>query len=121
MLIEVKSSAVLYEQRWITLSNKLKVVPFVITEAHRGKLLFEAVFIRHNSIQHASLQLDVPFDNQKLDINLLTHRDKLQPGSTETWSLMVKDFRGKGKKPRCWQPCTTPRLMLLCLINGFLM
>lgn len=98
VLIEVKSSAVLYEQRWITLSNKLKVVPFVITEAHRGKLLFEAVFIRHNSIQHASLQLDVPFDNQKLDINLLTHRDKLQPGSTETWSLMVKDFRGKGKK-----------------------
>ena len=37
----------------------------------------------------------MPWTNKKLDITVETFRDKLLPGSTETWKVKVKGYKGE--------------------------
>lgn len=98
VLVEIRSSDKTIYSKWLTISNKLKSIPLVITEDMRGKLSFEAIFIRHNSLNNIALELNIPFDNKKLEVSLQTHRDRLTPGSSETWTIAVKDLTGKGRQ-----------------------
>lgn len=98
VLAEIRSSDKIIYSKWLTISNKLKSIPLVITEDMRGKLSFEAVFIRYNSLNNIAVELNIPFDNKKLEVNLQTHRDRLIPGSSETWTIAVKDLTGKGRQ-----------------------
>ena len=98
VLIEIRNNDTLFYHKWHTISNRLRTIPFVIGEEHRGSLRFEAFFIRHNSLQHAAYDLEVPWTNKNLDIRIETKRDKLLPGATETWTLSVKDSKGIGAK-----------------------
>ncbi len=97
VLIEISSGEQLLYHRWHLVSNSRKTIPFVVKEEHRGQLRFEAVFVRHNSLQQATFDVEVPFSNKQLDIRLETKRDNLLPGAEETWTLLVKDYKGKGK------------------------
>ena len=95
--IEISSGENLLKQQWIKLNNNRKTISFVVEESHRGVLRFEAVFVRHNSVLHQSFDVDVPFSNKKLDITLETKRDKLLPGSQETWTIRVNNNDEQGE------------------------
>lgn len=43
----------------------------------------------------ASFDIDVPFEDKKLDISLVTFRDMLEPDQTETWELKILDNEGR--------------------------
>lgn len=92
-LIEISSGNKLIYSRWHT-TNKRKInIPLVIEEDHRGQLTFQAVMVRHNRQIVASKNLEVPFTNKQLSINLETKREKLVPGAKETWTLSVKGHK----------------------------
>lgn len=95
--IEISSGEQLLKQQWIKLNKSRKTISFIVEESHRGALRFEAVFVRHNSVLHQSFDVNVPFSNKKLDITLETKRDKLLPGSQETWTIRVNNNDQQGE------------------------
>src|SRR5438045_8096149 len=61
-----------------------------ITEADRGGIALSYITIKDNRVYTASARVDVPWTNKDLSIEWETHRDKLIPGSTETWTMIVR-------------------------------
>ncbi len=61
-----------------------------ITEADRGGIALSYITVKDNRVYTASARIDVPWTNKDLSIEWETHRDKLQPGATETWTMVVR-------------------------------
>ncbi len=61
-----------------------------ITEADRGGIALSYLTVKDNRVYTASARIDVPWTNKDLSIEWETHRDKLQPGENETWTMIVR-------------------------------
>lgn len=81
-----------YSER-IMLNNNVKKISFKVMEEDRGNLVFDAVFVKHNQKQEVSYNIAVPFDNMKLDVELNAERTNLLPGTEETWSVTIRDYK----------------------------
>ena len=82
-------------ERRITLNNNIQTLEYIVTEADRGGLNLQTAFIKENSYNVQDMHVSVPYDNLDLNVSLATVRDKLNPGDEETWTVNVKDFKGK--------------------------
>ncbi|MBQ3710624.1 MAG: hypothetical protein II887_07970 [Bacteroidales bacterium] len=82
-------------ERRITLNNDIQTIEYVVTEADRGGLNLQTAFIKENSYNTRNMSVSVPYSNLDLNVSLATVRDKLNPGSEETWTINVKDFKNK--------------------------
>ena len=83
-----------YERK--TLSDKVLKFSYKIKEEDRGRISFQAFFVKNNTINIEQQDVFVPYDNLKLDIRLDVERDDLQPGSKEKWNLTIKNFKDEG-------------------------
>ncbi len=83
-----------YSER-IMLNDNVKKISFKVMEEDRGNLVFDAVFVKHNQKQNVSYNVAVPFDNMKLDVELNAERTNLLPGTEETWSVTIRDYKKK--------------------------
>lgn len=63
---------------------------FPITEADRGGIMVSYITIKENRFYTQQAFINVPWSNKDLDISWETHRDKLLPGSKETWTMVVR-------------------------------
>jgi uncharacterized protein YfaS (alpha-2-macroglobulin family) len=61
-----------------------------IGEADRGGISITYLAIKNNRVYTEQAYVNVPWDNKDLSISWETHRDKLQPGAPETWTMIVK-------------------------------
>ncbi len=52
-------------------------------------------FSAYNSYQSGNLNIAVPYPQKQLGIETLTFRDKLKPGTDETWSFKIKGSEGE--------------------------
>jgi len=52
-------------------------------------------FSAYNSYQSGSQNIYVPYPVKQLEIETLTFRDKLKPGTDETWSFKIKGSKGE--------------------------
>ena len=82
-------------ERWITLNGDIQDISYKVTEDDRGGLRLLTAFMYENSYQIDGMSVSVPYDNLDLNVTLATLRDKLNPGSEETWTVNVKDHQGK--------------------------
>ena len=82
-------------ERWITLNGDIQEITYKVAEADRGGLEMVTAFVKENSYQTNSSRIAVPYDNLDLNVSLATVRDKLSPGGEETWTVNVKDYKGK--------------------------
>lgn len=66
--------------------------PFVvsISEDDRGGLVYSWLYVYQSRVYATSTMLNVPWSNKDLQIEWATHRDKLQPGEQETWTMTIK-------------------------------
>ena len=60
-----------------------------LTEADRGGLALQWITVKDNRVYTASENITVPWSNKDLQVSWETHRDKLQPGAKETWTMKV--------------------------------
>ena len=79
-----------------TISDKVLKFSYKIKEEDRGRISFQAFFVKNNTINIVQQDVLVPYDNLKLDIRLDVERDDLQPGSKEKWSLTIRNFENEG-------------------------
>ncbi len=66
------------------------IAKYSLTEADRGGIAFSYITVKDNRVYTASARIDVPWTNKDLSIEWETHRDKLQPGAAETWTMVVR-------------------------------
>jgi len=76
------------------LSKRNRSIEYTIQESDRGNLNLEIMYIMHNRIYSKRLNINVPWDNKKLKINIESFRDKLEPGSEESWTIKLEDYKG---------------------------
>lgn len=92
-LVIVKRGKTILKSERISLNNNVVKVSYKVREEDRGCLDFQVAMEKYNTeIQYIDY-VEVPFDNMKLDIVLNTERNKVLPGSEETWSVTVKDYK----------------------------
>ena len=83
------------ESGWKTINKEMKHWEVPITEAYRGGINLQIFFIHYNRFYSFDKQISVPYDNKKLDIQLITSRNPMQTGSQEEWVLSIKNKDGE--------------------------
>jgi TonB-dependent SusC/RagA subfamily outer membrane receptor len=79
-----------YKVTYPTVSNGEKFKNAIeITEADRGGVQMNYVFVQHNRIYNGNETFAVPWTNKQLKIQYETFRDKLEPGSKEKWKVKI--------------------------------
>ncbi|GAA3636814.1 alpha-2-macroglobulin family protein [Flavivirga jejuensis] len=78
----------------IQLNNNKKTISVPVTTEDLGGFVVNYSFAAFNSFQSGSSKILVPYPKTELDIETKTFRDKLQPGTSETWSFKIKGPQG---------------------------
>ena len=94
-LVMVKLGRKILKSERITLNNNIYKFSYKVKEEDRGRLDFQVALTKYNTENRHIDYVDIPYDNMDLDIVLHTERDKILPGGSDTWSVTVKDYKGK--------------------------
>ena len=102
-LLEITRADGVSARKWITLpevgnrgSNATVMdVEIPISESDRGGVSAQICFVKDGRFYNQQYFISVPWDNKDLKLTLETHRDKLQPGATETWKIKITGNNGE--------------------------
>ncbi len=78
----------------IPLSNNKKTIAIPVAKEDLGGFSVHYSFAVFNSFQSGTVAISVPYPKTDLEIETVTFRDKLQPGTDETWSFKIKGPKG---------------------------
>ena len=78
----------------VQLNNNKQTISIPVTSDDIGGFSVNYSFAAYNSFQSGSLNISVPYPKTDLEIETTTFRDKLQPGTDETWSFKIKGPKG---------------------------
>ncbi|MFS4467031.1 carboxypeptidase-like regulatory domain-containing protein [Maribacter sp. 2210JD10-5] len=79
----------------IKIKNGCESVQVPVLETDEGGFVVNYSFSVYNSYQSGSVYIAVPYPTTNLTIETNTFRDKIQPGTDETWSFTVKGPKGE--------------------------
>lgn len=98
------------EYRWLSSSASQSVVEVPVIADYQGKLSVRFTMVREGQFFEYQKHLQIPFSQKELDLQLISKRQPLVPGSEETWTVTVK---GIDQKPRDAE-------LLLCMYDASL-
>lgn len=78
----------------VPLSNNKKTIAIPVTNADLGGFAIHYSFAAFNSFHSGTQTIAVPYPKSELTIETKTFRDKLEPGTDETWSFNIKGPQG---------------------------
>lgn len=64
-------------------------IPVIATNADKGGIEVQHVFVKHNRVYSYDSYFSVPLEEKDLKIQLKTFRDKLEPGGKEKWTVAI--------------------------------
>ncbi len=76
------------------LNNSKKTIVVPVTKNDLGGFAIHYSYAAFNSFESGTQTISVPYPSTDLQIETLTFRDKLQPGTDETWSFKIKGPKG---------------------------
>ncbi|WP_282068882.1 alpha-2-macroglobulin family protein [Olleya namhaensis] len=79
----------------IQLNQNKKTVSIPVDKNDLGGFGIHYSLAAFNSYKGGSMTINVPYPKTELEIETLTFRDKLQPGTDETWSFKIKGTKGE--------------------------
>lgn len=95
MLYQIEHKAKIVSTEFIKLNNNQKLIKIPVEEKHRGNFSVHFVFIKDNRFYNITQEINVPYSNKNLDIEFMTFRNKLYPGSKEEWKIKIKGPKGE--------------------------
>ncbi|HAS41127.1 MAG TPA: hypothetical protein DCS93_11645 [Microscillaceae bacterium] len=95
VLYELEHKGKILKSEWLTLKKQQRLLEVPITEAYRGNVSLNYVFVYNNRLYNRAQVIDVPWTNKALDISFETFRNKLNPGAKEEWRLKIKGKKGE--------------------------
>jgi len=90
VLVELSAGIRIIQRNWLRVSHEKIKIPYLVQADDRGKLRCTFTYIRYNRLMNSVLDVDIPFTNTILDLQLETKRDRLTPGMKDTWTVSVK-------------------------------
>ena len=93
--ISIERDYQITENHTITLNQNKKTISIPVDKNDLGGFGVHYSLAAFNSYSGGSLTINVPYPQTDLEIETLTFRDKLQPGTDETWSFKVKGTKGE--------------------------
>ena len=94
-LVIIKKGIKILKTERILLNNNIVKVSYKVREEDRGRIDFQVAIVKHNTEMRRVDYVVIPYNNLDLDIVLHTERNKMLPGDQDTWSLTVKNYKGK--------------------------
>ncbi|TPV34196.1 alpha-2-macroglobulin [Paucihalobacter ruber] len=79
----------------IELNNSKKTIAIPVNKGDEGGFSINYSYAAFNSFDNGSLVINVPYPSTDLNIETLVFRDKLQPGTNETWQFKIKGPKGE--------------------------
>ena len=93
--VSVEKNHKTIQQEVIHLNNNKKTISIPVTKDDVGGFVVHYSFSAFNSYHSSSIHITVPYPKTELEIETQTFRDKLQPGTNETWSFKIKGPKGE--------------------------
>ena len=78
----------------IHLDNNKETICIPVDKKDLGGFVVHYSFAGFNSFESGVVNINIPYPKTDLEIETLTFRDKLQPGTDETWSFKIKGPKG---------------------------
>ena len=78
----------------VPLRNSKQTLAIPVTNDDVGGFAIHYSLAAFNSFLSATLNINVPYPKTDLEIETVTFRDQLQPGTEETWSFKIKGPKG---------------------------
>ncbi|MGF1558736.1 MAG: MG2 domain-containing protein, partial [Flavobacteriaceae bacterium] len=92
--VHVEKGGKVVDRRLIRLDNGAASFTLPINEDDLGGFGIGYSFSAYNAFQSGNLTIAVPYPVTDLQIETVTFRDKLAPGTDETWSFKIKGAKG---------------------------
>ena len=93
--VRAEQNGELFFEDDFTLRNRQKTFEIPVTKKLRGGFTIHAVFVNNNRMYSWKQQIEVPYDNKKLEIRLETIQTPLKPGGEQEWTLYLKGLDQK--------------------------
>lgn len=92
--VTVEKDHTVVDSMSVTLNNNSKTIKIPVTTADMGGFVVHYSYAFQNYFKSNVLHIQVPYPNSDLQIETLTFRDKIVPGTDETWSFNIKGPNG---------------------------
>lgn len=92
-IYEVFHEGKLVRRAWTPAGVTQFRVRVLVEEKHRGGFVIRFLQVRENRMYDERLLVNVPWDNQDLQLSFETFRDTLLPGAKETVKVRIQGFR----------------------------
>ena len=95
--IEFEHRDTLVQRFWTGPGRTQQLLKLAVTEAMRGGFTLHVTQVRDNHGYLHSRAIGVPWSNKELDVKWETFRSRLEPGSRETWTAVIKPKLASGE------------------------
>ncbi|WP_313791481.1 alpha-2-macroglobulin family protein [Lacinutrix neustonica] len=92
--VEVEKDHDIINTYVIVLNANKKTIRIPVTDKDLGGFAVHYSFAAFNSFQSSTIHINVPYPKTDLEIETVTFRDKLKPGTDETWTFKIKGPKG---------------------------
>jgi uncharacterized protein YfaS (alpha-2-macroglobulin family) len=91
---EIYRSGHLVSRRTLVSGRDPALIEIPVREEDRGGFSARLSLVRDHQFMRVEHAVVIPWDNKELKVEFATFRDKLQPGSKETWRVTIKSPSG---------------------------
>ncbi|AEH01362.1 alpha-2-macroglobulin [Lacinutrix sp. 5H-3-7-4] len=92
--VEIEKNQKITNTYIVALNQNKKTIEVPVSSKDIGGFAVHYSFAAFNEFKSGSLTINVPYPKTDLEIETLTFRDKLQPGTDETWKFKIKGPKG---------------------------
>ena len=89
LLYEIEHEQKIIHSEWLKLDEEIKEISIPIKEEFRGNIFVHLATVKFGRFITTTKTVNVPWTNKQLNLELITFRDKLQPGAEETWTVKI--------------------------------
>jgi uncharacterized protein YfaS (alpha-2-macroglobulin family) len=92
--VEIEKASKIISKQIIILNDNKKTIRIPVVSSDLGGFVVHYTYAFKNSFQQGATTIAVPYPKTDLEIETMTFRDKLQPGTDETWQFKIKGPKG---------------------------
>nr|WP_321237440.1 MG2 domain-containing protein [uncultured Psychroserpens sp.] len=92
--VEIEKASKIVSKQIVTLNANKKTISIPVVTEDLGGFVVHYTYAFKNSFKHGATPIAVPYPKTDLEIETMTFRDKLQPGTDETWRFKIKGPKG---------------------------
>ena len=83
------------QRRLLRVDNGIATLRIPVSEALLGGFDVNLCAVKEGRFEREHYRVEVPFEHKKLDVQILTFRDKLTPGEKERWTIKIEKSKSE--------------------------